>query len=84
MMAYADRKEWEDVVPIEQDDGPNPPCAISYSKAYVDAMNYFRAVMHTCEKSQRAFDLTTGGCQCFGLAFHMKRMKRIFAIDVVS
>lgn len=29
---YAEREEWRDVVPLEQDDGPNPIVAIAYAK----------------------------------------------------
>lgn len=28
---YAERELWKDVVPIEQDDGPNPIVAIAYT-----------------------------------------------------
>lgn len=29
---YSERKEWEDVVPLEQDDGDNPVVVIAYSE----------------------------------------------------
>jgi protein farnesyltransferase/geranylgeranyltransferase type-1 subunit alpha len=29
---YSQRDQWRDVVPIEQDDGPNPIVAIAYSE----------------------------------------------------
>jgi hypothetical protein len=47
-----------DVVPVPQDDGPNPACPIAYSEAYRDAMDYFRAVYKAGEMSERALALT--------------------------
>ncbi|WVQ82133.1 hypothetical protein IAT38_004261 [Cryptococcus sp. DSM 104549] len=54
----AERSIWSDVKPIPQDDGPNPVVPIMYSEEYADAMDYFRAVTASEEKSERVLDLT--------------------------
>ncbi|OCF42197.1 protein farnesyltransferase/geranylgeranyltransferase type-1 subunit alpha [Kwoniella heveanensis CBS 569] len=54
----AQRDQWSDVKPIAQDDGPNPVVPIMYSEEYRDAMDYFRAVAASEERSERALDLT--------------------------
>ena len=59
MSKYADSSEWEDVIPIPQDDGgPNPLAAIVYTDEYSEAMSYLRAVMAADEKSERVLPLT--------------------------
>ena len=59
MGRYSDSSDWEDVVPIPQDDGgPNPLAAIAYTEEYIEAMSYLRAVMAEDEKSDRALRLT--------------------------
>ena len=55
---YGDRPEWSDVVPLEQPDSANPVVRIAYPEAYVDTMNYFRAVYASGEVSERALALT--------------------------
>ncbi|KAF9132241.1 CAAX geranylgeranyltransferase alpha subunit [Mortierella sp. GBA39] len=50
--------EWADVVPIPQDDGPNPLVPIAYTQEYSTTMGYFRAMCRAQEKSERALDLT--------------------------
>lgn len=59
MGKYADSEQWQDIVPIPQDDGgPNPLAAIAYTEEYSEAMSYLRAVMAENEKSERALTLT--------------------------
>ena len=36
---------FKDVTPIPQDDGPNPVCSIDYANGFVEAMDYFRAIL---------------------------------------
>ncbi|KAL0486724.1 farnesyltransferase/geranylgeranyltransferase type-1 subunit alpha [Acrasis kona] len=55
---FKDRSEWNDVTPIEQDDGPNPVVPIAYTDKFRDTMNYFRAVLKNNEISERALALT--------------------------
>ncbi|KAI9637445.1 putative pheromone maturation-related protein, partial [Dioszegia hungarica] len=54
----SDRGQWAGITPIPQNDGPNPLVAIMYSPEYRDAMDFFRAVSASGEKSERALELT--------------------------
>ena len=42
---------FHDITPIPQDDGPYPVCAIDYPPDFVQAMDYFRAILRTNEHS---------------------------------
>ncbi|TIC22370.1 protein prenylyltransferase [Wallemia mellicola] len=57
-MLYAERDDFKDLTPIEQDEGPSPLAPINYSQKYKDAMDMFRAVVNANEKSERALGLT--------------------------
>ncbi|KAI2621557.1 prenyltransferase alpha subunit [Xylaria nigripes] len=55
---YANDPEWDDIVPIPQDDPDGALAAIAYSDDYAEAMSYLRAVMAVKEHTPRCLRLT--------------------------
>jgi len=56
---FGNRPEFQDVVPLLQDDGPFPVCPIAYTEKFLDTMNYFRAMLQSDERSVRSLGVTT-------------------------
>ncbi|KAI0490877.1 putative geranylgeranyltransferase type I alpha subunit [Xylaria cf. heliscus] len=55
---YANDPEWDDVVPIPQDEPDGALAAIAYAEDYAEAMAYLRAVMAVKEHTPRCLRLT--------------------------
>ncbi|KAI5779478.1 hypothetical protein EDC01DRAFT_718969 [Geopyxis carbonaria] len=55
---YADNPDWEDIIPLPQEDGEQPLAQISYTEEYAEAMSYLRAMMAREETSQRVLQIT--------------------------
>eukprot|EP01127_Copromyxa_protea_P005354 TRINITY_DN15297_c0_g1_i1.p1 TRINITY_DN15297_c0_g1~~TRINITY_DN15297_c0_g1_i1.p1 ORF type:complete len:305 (-),score=59.08 TRINITY_DN15297_c0_g1_i1:22-936(-) len=58
-LPFSERDDFKDITPVLQDDGEKPVCPIAYAPEYVDAMNYFRALLDKNELSERALEVTT-------------------------
>ncbi|KAJ2660996.1 CAAX geranylgeranyltransferase alpha subunit [Coemansia sp. RSA 1199] len=54
----AQQAKWQDITPIEQDEGEGSMCPIAYTDEYRELMGYLRAVMAVGEVSERALALT--------------------------
>ncbi|KAK1368948.1 Protein farnesyltransferase/geranylgeranyltransferase type-1 subunit alpha [Heracleum sosnowskyi] len=57
-IALSEQEEWSDIIPVTQNDGPNPVVPISYSDEFSETMDYFRAVYLADERSPRSLKLT--------------------------
>lgn len=55
---FSAKAEWEDIVPLQQYEGPNPLAPIFYTAEYQDATDYFRGIVKKGEKSPRVLELT--------------------------
>ncbi|KAI6248152.1 Protein farnesyltransferase/geranylgeranyltransferase type-1 subunit alpha [Erysiphe necator] len=58
MGKYEGDPNWDDVVPIPQEDGERALAVITYTDEYSEAMSYLRAIMAVEEHSMRALALT--------------------------
>jgi protein farnesyltransferase/geranylgeranyltransferase type-1 subunit alpha len=57
-LPFNERKGWEDMEPLPQDDGPQAVVRIAYSDKFRNVFDYFRAVLAKEERSERALELT--------------------------
>jgi len=57
-LSLSSNQLWDDVEPILQQDGPNTVVNIAYDPEFREGMDFFRAIVASCERSLRVLALT--------------------------